>query len=393
MDITAKTPYQNYLLVSLLMVLCAMTAGICLFKIPMILTDLAESYGIQLTDASWLMAIFTFTGIFCAVPAGLLGRRFHPKRMLTAGIFCVALGSLLGAFAPNFSVLILTRALEGVGFSFVAVCGTLTVKQAVEPANIGKALGIWAVWLCLGQIAAFAVTPSLYALGGARGLWLFTAALAAFMGVVVALALRVPGESAPAGEKSPPLSALLSNGNFWKLGLAYLIYNLFVTAVLTFGPACLTEGGVGTARAAILTSLPMLLPVASSPACGALMDRLGVKKPFLIITHLGTVVGAWMFFSFSGVLLYLGVVIMGVFCCNPTATLNVIPDILKNPEDYSGAIGLLMVFQNTGMFLGSLSMSYLLLPAGGVWAIGALLLLPVGLLAALLAWRVSPRAA
>jgi MFS family permease len=383
-----------------------MTAGINMFKIPMILNDLAAGYGMDLKAASWLMAVFTFTGIFCALPAGAVAQKVNPLRFMLAGVYLVACGSLAGAFAPGPAVLIAARALEGVGFCLVTVTGPLVLSRIIAPANRGRAMGLWGVWLCLGQVVSFSLTPVLYRSGGRPLVWLLYAALAALLATVCLLTLRLPapaataaGESAaasaapvagPAGggagsapSRPGPIAGVLKSSNFWRLGCSYLIYNVLITSVLTFGPAYLESAGVSTARAAILTSMPMLLALVSSPLFGWLMDRLQTKKPLLAFALLG-LLGATLFFLPGAVPRWFGILLIGLLACGaPCIVLNLLPDTILNPDGHGGAVGLIMTLQNTGMFLGSLSLSYLLVPAGGDWAAAALMLLPFSFLSLL----------
>jgi MFS family permease len=369
-----------------------MTTGVNMFKIPMILNDLAADYGMELTGASWLMAVFTFTGIFCAWPAGSLAQKMNPLRFMLTGVYFVAAGSLLGAFAPGAAALIATRALEGIGFCLVTVSGPLVLTRVIAPQNRGRAMGLWGTWLCLGQVITFALTPTIYQTGGRPLVWLLYAALAALLATVCLVTLRLPAAEtlaaaappSPPAEPSPPrltpLAGVLKSPCFWRLGCSYLIYNILITAVLTFGPTYLEGIGISTAQAAALTSLPMLLALVSSPLFGWLMDRLQTKKPLLCFALLG-LLGATLFFLPAALPRGAGILLIGLACGAPCIVLNLIPDTILNPAGYGNAVGLLMVLQNIGMFLGSLSLSYLLLPAGGNWTLAGLMLLPLGFLA------------
>lgn len=80
---------------------------------------------------------------------GALAKKFGPKTMLLAAAVVVAIGSLIGAFAGNGTILIVSRAIEGVAFIFVTICGPLAVQKYVAPDKIGSATGIWALWVAL----------------------------------------------------------------------------------------------------------------------------------------------------------------------------------------------------------------------------------------------------
>ena len=133
------------------------------FKVPVVMGDIMANMDMDASSASWLMSIFTFVGIVLALPTGALAKKFGPKTMLLAAAAIIAAGSLLGAFAGNGMVLIVSRAIEGVAFIFVTICGPLAVQKYVAPDKIGSATGIWALWVCLGSVVGGVLTPTLYA--------------------------------------------------------------------------------------------------------------------------------------------------------------------------------------------------------------------------------------
>ena len=90
-----------------------------------------------------------FAGLL--LTAGSLGDRFGRYRCLTIGLAVFGVGSALSAFAPSASFLILTRAIMGIGGAFI-MPSTLSIITNVftDPAERGKAIGIWAGVSALG---------------------------------------------------------------------------------------------------------------------------------------------------------------------------------------------------------------------------------------------------
>ena len=155
--------YGNWALIAVVMLLFGTAIATIQFKVPVVMGDIMANMNMDTNSASWLMSIFTFVGIILALPTGALAKRFGPKTMLLAAAAIIAAGSLLGAFAGNGMVLIVSRAIEGVAFIFVTICGPLAVQKYVAPDKIGSATGIWALWVCLGSVVGGVLTPTLYA--------------------------------------------------------------------------------------------------------------------------------------------------------------------------------------------------------------------------------------
>ena len=382
--------YQSYLFVAILFMLTGTMAAMNNFKIPMIMTDIAATHNMEMTTASWLMAIFTFIGIFLALPAGGFAQKFGPKAMVVVGAFFVAGGSVIGAFAGSGQLLIFSRAVEGVGFCLISVCGPLAVSKYVEPSKVGSAIGIWVMWVCLGQVIAFAVTPPLYVSMGLSGVWNIFAAATVIMALAVVFLIKEPtglaASTADAEEAAPAtMRDIMGNKNVWLLVIAFMLFNVVLLSIIAFGPVYLEERGVDVSAIAFATSIPMFLALVASPVFGVLMDKLGTRKKLLILALVVIGPCTAMFFSSTGAVMYIGLVVFGLIGFGtPAAAVNSVGVTAGRPQLIGLAMGLFMVMQFVGMFLGSLLMPYLLEMTNGNWTTSGMVLIPIGLLSAVL---------
>ena len=196
--------YGNWALIAIVMLLFGTAIATIQFKVPVVMGDIMVNMGMDASSASWLMSIFTFVGIILAIPTGALAKKFGPKTMLLAAAAIIAVGSLLGAFAGTGTVLIVSRAIEGVAFIFVTICGPLAVQKYVAPDKIGSATGIWALWVCLGSVVGGVLTPTLYASTGFVGVWVIYAAAAVAFAIVVAVVVKDPRKALVEATESAP---------------------------------------------------------------------------------------------------------------------------------------------------------------------------------------------
>src|SRR6478752_535887 len=107
--------------------------------------------GATASQLQWTVDAYTLVFAGLLLTAGSLGDRYGRYRFLTIGLAIFGLGSLLSAFASSANALIATRALMGVGGAFI-MPSTLSIITNVftEPAERGKAIGIWAGVSALG---------------------------------------------------------------------------------------------------------------------------------------------------------------------------------------------------------------------------------------------------
>ena len=375
--------YGNWALIAVVMLLFGTAIATIQFKVPVVMGDIMANMGMDASSASWLMSIFTFVGIILALPTGALAKRFGPKTMLLAAAAIIAVGSLLGAFAGNGMVLIVSRAIEGVAFIFVTICGPLAVQKYVSPDKIGSATGIWALWVCLGSVVGGVLTPTLYASTGFAGVWVIYAAAAVVFAIVVAVIVKNPGEALE-GAADAPTEGKVGYGELVKPNIllffaAFLVFNMTLMAVLSFGPTFLQQQGVDPTLSGFVSTLPMLLAVISSPLFGALSDKLGRCKPLYLAAMLVMGPCTLLLLTQTGPLRWVGAIVMGlVGLGGPVMCLTSYINVLGRPELMSIGMGVLMLVQSLGQFLGTWLVPLLLGPDVSSWMLTGIVMCVIG---------------
>ena len=107
--------------------------------------------GATASQLQWIVDAYTLVFAGLLLTAGSLGDRFGRYRCLTFGLTLFGLGSAASAVAGSATVLIATRALMGIGGAFI-MPSTLSIITNVftDPAERGKAIGVWAGVSALG---------------------------------------------------------------------------------------------------------------------------------------------------------------------------------------------------------------------------------------------------
>ena len=107
--------------------------------------------GATASQLQWIVDCYTLVFAGLLLTAGSLGDRFGRYRFLAFGLAVFGVGSFMSAFADGPTMLILTRGLMGVGGAFI-MPSTLSIITNVftDPAERGKAIGIWAGVSALG---------------------------------------------------------------------------------------------------------------------------------------------------------------------------------------------------------------------------------------------------
>jgi EmrB/QacA subfamily drug resistance transporter len=153
---------------------------------------------------------------------GAMGDRFGRKRLLIVGIAIFALASALCAAAPNISLLLFGRAIEGIGAAILLPNSLAILGDAFAGAQRGRAIGIWAAMGAMIGAVGPVLGGWLIDVVGWRAIFLVNLPLAV---AAIALAWAFV-EDEPVGAKRAPLDAL--GGVLATLGLGALTWGLTI---------------------------------------------------------------------------------------------------------------------------------------------------------------------
>src|SRR6188472_2059392 len=115
--------------------------------LPVIRAELGSS----LQALEWMVNAYTLTFAVLLLTGAALGDRFGRRRMFVIGLGIFTAGSAAAALAPSSDVLILARAIQGVGGAIVTPLSLTILSAAVPPERRAVALGAW------GGIAGLAI--------------------------------------------------------------------------------------------------------------------------------------------------------------------------------------------------------------------------------------------
>jgi EmrB/QacA subfamily drug resistance transporter len=108
--------------------------------LPSIQRDLDAS----LASLEWTVNAYTLTLAVMLVTGGRLGDLFGRRRMFLFGVVAFGLASLTIGFSPNDTVLVVFRAVQGIGAAFMMPATLSIITQAFPAEQRGTAIGTWA---------------------------------------------------------------------------------------------------------------------------------------------------------------------------------------------------------------------------------------------------------
>ncbi len=245
------------------------------------LPALKVAFGIDGQALTWVFTIYLVLNLVGTPVLARLSDLFGRRMIYITSVSLFAFGSLLVAVAPDFTVLLVGRAIQGLGAGGIFPVASAVIGDTFPAEQRGRALGL------IGAVfgIAFLVGPIL---GGALLLlgwqWLFLINLPIAAGVI-ALGLRLlPAGSTVAIEQPSWQETLRLFHNRQIVLVAALALGAGLSEAATLFVPSLLVGAFGvTPSTASFMLLPMVLAMAvSSPMSGRVLDSSGSRLVVLL---------------------------------------------------------------------------------------------------------------
>ena len=388
--------HQNWLIVSLCFFLVAFCITLMMYKIPAIMIQLMELLSVSAATAAWFMSVFTFTGIFLAIPIGFLIKGIGVRKVVIVSGFLAAFASIAGSFAPEVGfacvpLLIVTRGLEGLSFVGIIASIPIMIQMCIIPSRVGTSTGIFMLGGMLGAMGGGVITPTVFAASGFAGLWIAYAAFMALSTIVFMVYVRFPRQEQegafPESKAVTRSSSVSIYGVFFKPNtllffLGFAAFQILLLSVLTYAPTALQQRGMSPAMSGFVSTLPQLISIVTAIAFGAIADAIHRTKPLVIIGMIAMAICAPAALVTDTPVLWAILVAMGLLAMGvPTVVMAAYPKLLADPSKLTVGMGVMMLVQSLGQFLGSLIPSIVLGPDLSNWTVCSIVLFLLGLAA------------
>ncbi|SKC35566.1 MFS transporter [Krasilnikoviella flava] len=266
--------------------------------IAVALVPIGLAFGAPPTQTVWLVtALYLVTAVAQPV-VGRVVDLVGPRRPYLAGTALVGLAGLLGAFAPTFGVLVLARALLGLGTCAAYPAAMFLVRRTTDRSGEGRSTAAVLTVLAVTNQVVMIVGPTLggllVGLGGWRAIFLVNVPLAAACLVLGGLRLpRVPGADLDVGDDAAAHRFIDLRGLAGNRPLLLTYVRVLLTATATyafmFGDVQWLEQsrGLSEAGAGMLMLPTSVVAVVVASATG----RRAPVRPALVIGSVALLLG------------------------------------------------------------------------------------------------------
>ncbi len=174
------------------------------------LPSMHKSFGGGIGTLQWTVSAYTIAFGAGILTAAALGDRFGRRKVYVAGLALFTMASAACALAPDATVLIACRALQGIGAAIVMPLSLTILTAAFPPQKRGAVVGIW------GGIAGLAVASGPLIGGGITQAlswhWIFWVNVPIGIAATIGAAAFLPESYGPRSRLDVPALVLVSAG-------------------------------------------------------------------------------------------------------------------------------------------------------------------------------------
>ena len=128
------------------------------------LPAIARSLGANFAGIEWVVTAYTLSFASLLLPTGAVADRFGRKRLLILGLSVFTFASFLCGSAPNLTVLIIARALQGAGAAMQLSAALATLSHVFQGEARARAFSFWGsvvgIGAALGPVVGGLITQS-----------------------------------------------------------------------------------------------------------------------------------------------------------------------------------------------------------------------------------------
>ena len=260
-----------------------------------IAADLVAAFNTSASSLGALAATYFYVYTIMQVPTGILVDTLGPRRILLIGGVVGGAGSLMFALASGLELALVGRTLIGLGVSVTFIAMLKIIALSFDERRFATLVGLAMLIGNFGSVLAGAPLSWLAQQTSWRHIFVALAGVSLLLGIACWVLLREQAAVAGQSERKPSfdrglvlsgLVAVLKNRDSWPTVCVNfgICGSFFAFAGLWATPFLTQAHGLTRAAAANHVSLYFVGFALGCMFMGALSDRLGKRKPVLIVT-------------------------------------------------------------------------------------------------------------
>ena len=389
--LTEKTGKGRSPILLVILGFCAILCnGFATYKFVPIISALMSYWGVGEGLIGTLQSSNAIASIAFLIPVGFLLRRWKPRWSGTFGAGLLVFGNLLGYFAPNFVLLIVSRVIEGLGAVTLNNIVHNIVQNHFDNEHRGRPLGIMNMGQYGGQFLHLLLAELLVSQFGWQIVYLYMCAFQLLFGIVwfifandtvtilgikgksaaLAALKNAEAESRETEQKSDGalkvIAKLLKNKSFILLCLATAMYN---PAIIQFGSYIKTY--LQTVRGMTSQAATAVYLVHTICGCiamfvgGTLSDLLKTRRKIAYVAFLVTIILYFLLMKLPTNLIIIFMILYGLVPkMMHVLSSSALPSVVEDPKNIPVAMSIQGVLSAIVNLLGGILVGFLIQETG-----------------------------
>jgi MFS transporter, ACDE family, multidrug resistance protein len=241
-----------------------------------VLPDIAQAFNLDAAQASLLVSLFILPMAVLTPLLGLAADRLSLRPVLIACLLLYGVAGVACAVAPNFTILLILRILQGCGGAALELFGLVILIEAAEPSQLHSAIGRNAGVIGISTAVA-PLASGLLSLVSWRATFL-SAAIA--FPLAMAVKLYLPVLPPVSKERRPSIADFLRKPIvIHSLATTLLVFLFLFGVLLSFVPEKAQRVGIHSDF--LISLVPASCAIAitlTAPFMGAVLKRIGTRR-------------------------------------------------------------------------------------------------------------------
>jgi len=347
-------------LVVILLMMNIFAVYLSINSIPPLFKEIGDKIPITKTDMGMIMGVTIFASLFLSLIGGGISDKIGSKWALGASVIIVAISGALRSTVESLNGLLVYMFLIGAGLAIIGPNVPKIIGMWFPPKELATASGICMVGMGLAGAVGMGTAAGVLspAMGGWRNVMVALGGFTLVIGILwISLYKDVDINTNEEKEKQnirENFKQVFAVKDIWWAAVFYGLNMVGMMSVITLLPTTLIEQGITESRAGALVGIMLGVATAFKIVGGILSDRVGRRKPFLIISAIVQGICFIVLPFISGIPLITALIIAGA------AIGTIVPVFLVLPVEIAGigtalaatAGGLIFMIGNLGGFLG-----------------------------------------
>jgi MFS family permease len=129
-------------------IMVPLMVGVALSPLNVVFTSIAlptmrTEFGVSIEQATWVGTAYFIPSVAFMPLQGYIGERWGVRRVYVIGLFILAVGAFFSVWVPNFGWLLVSRVVQGIGWSALYPLAMIMIRIQFASERQGEVMGFW----------------------------------------------------------------------------------------------------------------------------------------------------------------------------------------------------------------------------------------------------------